>query len=55
MVQEYKIAHQKMEKHRNEFDKKIIKLNESTKFKCLLWKYMKIIPIKNDEKDGFFH
>jgi len=51
-LKEYKIAHQKMEKHRNEFDKKIIKLNE--RYEVLqgifLWKYMKIIPIKNDKE-----
>ncbi len=51
-LKEYKISHQKMEKHRNEFDKKIIKLNERYEVlqSILMWKYMKIIPLKNDKE-----
>jgi len=52
-LKDYKSAHQKMEKHRNEFDKKIIKLNERYEVlqSIFMWKYMKIIPLKKDAKN----
>ena len=53
---EYKISHQKLESKRDEFDKKIIKLNE--KFEVLQgifsWQYMRIIPKKNDKNNAWY-
>jgi cytochrome c-type biogenesis protein CcsB len=53
---EYKTAHQKLESQRNEFDKKLIKLNE--KFEVIqgifTWQYMRIIPRKNDPENKWF-
>jgi len=55
-LKEYKIAHQKLESQRNEFDKKLIKLNE--KFEVVqgvfTWQYMRIIPRKNDPENKWF-
>ena len=53
---EYKISHQKLESKRDEFDKKLIKLNE--KFEVLqgvfTWQYMRIIPKANDKNNTWF-
>ena len=55
-LKEYKIAHQKFESKRSEFDKKLIKLNE--KFEVIqgvfMWQYMRIIPKKNDPNNQWF-
>ena len=55
-LNEYKISHQKLESKRDEFDKKLIKLNE--KFEVLqgifAWQYMRIIPKKNDKNNTWF-
>lgn len=55
-MSDYQKAHQKLEKNRDEFDKKIIKLVE--KFQVLQavfsWQYMKIIPLKGVENNMWF-
>ncbi|NBX79137.1 MAG: hypothetical protein EBQ94_01975 [Flavobacteriales bacterium] len=55
-LKEYKIAHQKFESKRSEFDKKLIKLNE--KFEVVQgvfsWQYLRIIPKKNDPNNQWF-
>jgi cytochrome c-type biogenesis protein CcsB len=55
-LDEYKISHQKLESKRDEFDKKLIKLNE--KFEVLqgifTWQYMRIIPKMNDKNNTWF-
>lgn len=52
-VNDYKVAHQKMEKERNEFDKKIIKLAERYEVlqEIFIWHYMKIIPLKKSNNN----
>jgi len=53
---EYNASHKKLEKLRNEFDKKIIKLVE--KFQVVQsvfsWQYMKIMPVKSDVNNTWF-
>ena len=52
----YQTAFQKSESKRDEFDKKIIKLNE--KFEVInsifAWQYMRIIPKKNDANNSWY-
>ena len=52
-LDDYKAAHQKMEKERNEFDKKIIKLAERYEVlqEIFIWNYMKIIPLKKSKNN----
>jgi cytochrome c-type biogenesis protein CcsB len=53
---EYKAAHQKPESKRDEFDKKLIKLNE--RFEVVQgifsWQYMRIIPKKGDKNNTWY-
>lgn len=55
-MSDYQKAHQKLEKFRDEFDKKLIKLVE--KFQVLQavfsWQYMKIIPLKGESNNSWF-
>jgi cytochrome c-type biogenesis protein CcsB len=55
-LKEYKIAHQRLESQRNEFDKKLIKLNE--KFEVIqgviMWKYLRVVPKKGDANNTWF-
>ncbi len=55
-LKEYKAAFQKTESNRDEFDKKIIKLNE--KFEVInsifVWQYMRIIPVQNDPNNTWY-
>jgi cytochrome c-type biogenesis protein CcsB len=55
-MNEYKSAHQKPESKRDEFDKKLIKLNE--RFEVVQgifsWQYMRIIPKKNDPNNTWY-
>jgi len=55
-LKEYKLAHQKFESKRSEFDKKLIKLNE--KFEVIqgvfMWQYMRIIPKKDDSNNQWY-
>lgn len=52
----YNAAHQKLESRRDEFDKKLIKLNE--KYEVLnnifMWQFMRVIPSKNDPNNSWF-
>ncbi|MFM6933937.1 MAG: cytochrome c biogenesis protein CcsA [Flavobacteriales bacterium] len=49
-LDQYKVAHQRLESQRDEFDKKLIKLNE--KFEVIqgivMWKYLRVVPKKGD-------
>ncbi len=55
-MKEYKIAHQRLESQRNEFDKKLIKLNE--KFEVIqgviMWKYLRVVPKKGDANHTWY-
>jgi len=53
---EYKTAHQKLESKRNEFDKKLIKLNEKYEVanNIFMWQFMRVIPGKNDPNHTWF-
>ena len=55
-LNEYKTAHQKPESKRDEFDKKLIKLNE--RFEVVQgifsWQYMRIIPKKGDKNNTWY-
>lgn len=55
-LNEYQNAHRKAEKDQDEFEKKLIKLTE--KFEVfqgiITWKYMRIIPKKNDSNEKWF-
>lgn len=53
----YNDAHQRPEAKRDEFDKKIIKLVEKFQVmrSILEWRYMKIIPSKNDSNNTWYH
>ena len=55
-MKEYDASHKKLEKLRDEFDKKIIKLVE--KFQVVQaifsWQYMKIMPVKNAPNNKWF-
>jgi cytochrome c-type biogenesis protein CcsB len=53
---EYKTAHQKLESKRNEFDKKLIKLNEKYEVanNIFMWQFMRVIPGKNDPNNTWF-
>lgn len=55
-MNEYKIAHQKPESKRDEFDKKLIKLNERFEVAqgIFSWQYMRIIPKKNDPNNTWY-
>jgi cytochrome c-type biogenesis protein CcsB len=55
-LNEYKAAHQKPESKRDEFDKKLIKLNE--RFEVVqgifAWQYMRLIPKKGDKNNTWY-
>lgn len=55
-LKEYKIAFQRLESQRNEFDKKLIKLNE--KFEVIqgviMWKYLRVVPKIGDAKNTWY-
>ncbi|MEY4288345.1 MAG: hypothetical protein RLZZ30_433 [Bacteroidota bacterium] len=55
-LKEYKIAFQRLESQRNEFDKKLIKLNE--KFEVIqgvvMWKYLRVVPKKGDANNTWY-
>ena len=53
---QYKTAHQKLESQRNEFDKKLIKLNEKYEVanNIFMWQFMRVIPAKNDPNHTWF-
>lgn len=53
---EYQAAHQKLESKRNEFDKKLIKLNEKYEVanNIFMWQFMRVIPAKNDPNNTWF-
>ena len=53
---QYKTAHQKLESKRNEFDKKLIKLNEKYEVanNIFMWQFMRVIPGKNDPNNTWF-
>ncbi len=57
LAKEYQIAHQKLDKDKNEFDKALIKLVE--KFEVfngtLMWSYLRIMPIKMFENNEWFN
>lgn len=55
-MSQYKIAHQKLESKRNEFDKKLIKLNEMYEVanNIFMWQFMRVIPGKNDANNTWF-
>lgn len=55
-LDQYKTAHQKLESKRNEFDKKLIKLNEKFEVanNIFNWQFMRIIPAKNDPNNSWF-
>jgi cytochrome c-type biogenesis protein CcsB len=52
----YKEAHQKLESQRNEFDKKLIKLNEKYEVanNIFMWQFMRVIPLKNDLNNTWY-
>jgi cytochrome c-type biogenesis protein CcsB len=52
----YQTAFQKSESKRDEFDKKIIKLNEKFEVtnSIFAWQYMRIIPKKNDANNSWY-
>jgi cytochrome c-type biogenesis protein CcsB len=49
-LDQYNVAHRKLESKRSEFDKKLIKLVDKFQVvnSVIAWQYMKIIPLKND-------
>jgi cytochrome c-type biogenesis protein CcsB len=53
---QYQAAHQKLESKRNEFDKKLIKLNEKYEVanNIFMWQFMRVIPAKNDPNNTWF-
>ena len=53
---QYQAAHQKLESKRNEFDKKLIKLNEKYEVanNIFMWQFMRVIPGKNDANNTWF-
>ncbi|MFM7644403.1 MAG: cytochrome c biogenesis protein CcsA [Sphingomonadales bacterium] len=53
---QYKTAHQKLESQRNEFDKKLIKLNEKYEVanNIFMWQFMRVIPAKNDPNHTWY-
>ncbi|MCF8203011.1 MAG: cytochrome c biogenesis protein CcsA [Crocinitomicaceae bacterium] len=53
---QYQVAHQKLESKRNEFDKKLIKLNEKYEVanNIFMWQFMRVIPGKNDANNTWF-
>jgi len=53
---QYQVAHQKLESKRNEFDKKLIKLNEKYEVanNIFMWQFMRVIPAKNDANNTWF-
>ena len=55
-LNEYKTAHQKPESKRDEFDKKLIKLNE--RFEVVqgifAWQYLRVIPKKGDKNNTWY-
>jgi cytochrome c-type biogenesis protein CcsB len=53
---QYQDAHQKLESKRNEFDKKLIKLNEKYEVanNIFMWQFMRVIPAKNDPNNSWF-
>lgn len=55
-MKEYDKSHKKLESHRDEFDKKIIKLVEKYQVvqSIFMWQYMKIIPVKSDKNHTWY-
>jgi cytochrome c-type biogenesis protein CcsB len=53
---QYKVAHQKRESLRNEFEKKLIKLNEKFEVanNIFMWQFMRVIPAKNDPNHTWY-
>jgi cytochrome c-type biogenesis protein CcsB len=55
-LKQYEEAFKKADSRKNEFDKKLIKLNE--KFEVVqaifMWRYMKIVPKSNDKENRWF-
>lgn len=53
---QYKVAHQKRESLRNEFEKKLIKLNEKYEVanNIFMWQFMRVIPGKNDPNHTWY-
>jgi cytochrome c-type biogenesis protein CcsB len=55
-LKQYEEAFKKADSRKNEFDKKLIKLNE--KFEVMqaifMWRYMKIVPKSNDKENRWF-
>lgn len=56
LAKEYQIAHQKLDKEKNEFDKQLIKLVERFQVfsEIQLWSYMRIMPVKNHGNNEWF-
>ena len=54
---EYRIAHQKLDKEKNEFDKSLIKLVEKFEVfnSTLMWSYLRIMPIRGHENETWFN
>ncbi len=54
---EYKKAHQKLDKNKDEFDKQLIKLVEKFEVfnSTLMWSYLRIMPIRGHENDQWFN
>jgi len=52
LLEEHRVAHQKLEKNRNEFDKNLIKLVDRYQVVQAFpsWAYMRLVPLKNDPK-----
>ncbi|HIP31597.1 MAG TPA: hypothetical protein EYG86_02420 [Crocinitomicaceae bacterium] len=56
LTTEYQEAHQRLEKDRNEFDKRLIKLVERFQVaeSIFSWRYMKIVPARNDASQKWY-
>jgi len=56
LANEYQLAHQKLDKVKNEFDKQLIKLVERFQVfsEVQLWQFMRLIPVRNDAKSTWF-
>lgn len=56
LANEYQLAHQKLDKVKNEFDKQLIKLVERFQVfsEVQLWQFMRLIPVRNDSKSTWF-
>lgn len=56
LSEEYLLAHRKLEKERDEFDKKLIKLVERFQVftEIQMWDYMRLIPISGDDLNKWY-